>query len=180
MTRGSLMEMGYYVLHQDGGLFSMTYGKEKRDKFIEMRAEGLTLAKIAEELKISYNTAVDWSREFVDNISAIKAFKDEEMIEKYRMTKEKRIEMYGERLLAIQDELAKRDLSDIPTHKLFDMTIKCSKALEAEAVDLFPIFLTDDDIAQEKERRKLDLENAIKREEIRRNKEEFDLSLGIL
>jgi len=66
------------------------------------------------------------------------------MIEKYRMTKEKRIEMYGNRLLAMQDELARRDLSEVPTNKLFDMTMKCSKALEAEISN--PAFLTDEDI----------------------------------
>jgi hypothetical protein len=116
-----------------------------------MRAEGRTLAYIAKELGIADNTAVNWSRELCDNINAAKAFKNEEMIEKYRMTKEKRIEMYGERLLAIQDELAKRDLSDVPTNKLFDMMVKCSKALEAEAVSIG--FLTDKDIEQIKEKR---------------------------
>jgi hypothetical protein len=158
----------------------MTYGKKKKDKFIEMRADGMTLANIAKELKISYNTAVQWSRMLELEISAVKAFKEEEMIEKYKMTKEKRVEMFGERLLAIKDELAKRDFSDIPTCKLFDMMIKCSKALEAEAATLSPSFLTDDDIIEEKERMKYELDLAIKRDEIIRNKEEMDLSLGIL
>jgi orotate phosphoribosyltransferase-like protein len=67
----------------------MTHSMESKNKFIEMRAEGCTFAKIAEELNISYNTAVNWSREFSDNISAAKAFKNEELIEKFRMTKEK-------------------------------------------------------------------------------------------
>jgi hypothetical protein len=84
----------------------MTYGKKKKDKFIEMRAEGATLAKIAKEMQISYNIAVEWNRKFDQEIGAAKAFKNEEMLEKYKMTKEKRIEMFGERLLAIQDELA--------------------------------------------------------------------------
>lgn len=130
----------------------MTHAKETKDKFIEMRADGRTLAKTAEELNISYNTAVNWNKEFREDIGAAEAFKVEEMMEKYRMTKEKRIEMYGERLLAIQDELAKRDLSNIPTSKLFDMMIKCSKALEIEAEP--PRFLTNEDIEQTKSRRK--------------------------
>ncbi len=75
------------------------------------------------------------------------------MIEKYRMTKEKRIEMYGERLLALQDELAKRDLSQIPTNKLFDMTMKCSRALQQEIE--MPQFLTEEDIKEKKMRREI-------------------------
>jgi len=63
----------------------MTYPKETRDKFIEMRAEGRTFGQIAKELGIAHNTAVNWSRELCDDISAAKAFKNEELIEKYRM-----------------------------------------------------------------------------------------------
>jgi hypothetical protein len=155
----------------------VTHSKEIRDKFIEMRAEGRTFVKIAEELNISYNTAVNWSRELCDNIDAAKAFKNEEMIEKYRMTKEKRIEMYGERLLAIQDELTKRDLSDVPTNKLLDMMIKCEKAFKAEAGS--PQFLTEEDIKQIKEKREFDKQNAIAREEARRSDERLRAELGM-
>jgi hypothetical protein len=127
---------------------AVTHSKEKRDKFIEMRAEGRTLANIAKELKIAHNTATSWNSELMEEIAAAKAFNVEEMIEKYRMTKEKRIEMYGERLLVLQDELAKRDLSQIPTNKLFDMTMKCSRALQQEIE--MPQFLTEEDIKAQK------------------------------
>lgn len=116
-----------------------------------MRAEGFTLAHIAKELGIARNTAVNWNKELSEEIDASKAFEVEEMLEKYRMTKEKRIEMYGERLLALQDELAKRDLSEIPTNKLLDMMLKCAKALEAEIPN--PTFLTEDDIEELKKLR---------------------------
>jgi len=129
----------------------MTHSPELKDRFIEMRAEGRTLSAIAKELEIAQNTAVNWSRELSEEIAAIEAFKAEEMIEKYRMTKEKRIEVYGNRLLAIQDELAKRDLSEVPTNKLFDMDVKCSKVVEAEISN--PAFLTDEDIETRKNKR---------------------------
>ena len=142
----------------------MTHSPELKDRFIEMRAEGRTLSAIAKELEIAQNTAVNWSRELSEEIAAIEAFKAEEMIEKYRMTKEKRIEMYGNRLLAMQDELARRDLSEVPTNKLFDMTMKCSKALEAEISN--PAFLTDEDIKRRKNERiayKARIEGLLKR-----------------
>ena len=154
----------------------MTHSKETKDKFIEMRAEGKTFAQIAKVLGIAHNTAVNWSRDLCDDISAVEAFKKEELIEKYRMTKEKKLEMYGERLLAIQDELAKRDLSDIPTNKLLDMMIKCEKAFEAEAGSID--FLTDEDIEQRKERREFDQKLELIRERNMRAREEMDAELS--
>jgi hypothetical protein len=76
------------------------------------------------------------------------------LINKYRMTKEKRIELFGERLFAVQEELSKRDLSDIPTPKLFEMRIRCSKALEAESI--VPEFLSEDDIKNRKKDREIE------------------------
>jgi transposase len=86
----------------------------------------MSLAQAAQQLHVSYNTAVNWQRELKDYIEASKAIKMEELLEKYSMTKERRIELYGERLLAIQDELAKRDLSEVPTPKLFEMMVTSS------------------------------------------------------
>jgi DNA-binding XRE family transcriptional regulator len=132
----------------------MKKSDKNMERFIELRASGTTLAKAAQELDIAYNTAVNWEKDLLEKIEASKAIKTEELLEKYRMTKEKRIELFGERLLAIQDELAKRDLSDIPTPKLFEMMIRCTKALEAEAS--MPHFLTENDIEAMKAKRKYD------------------------
>jgi len=126
----------------------MTHSPEIKNKFIEMRAEGYTHGAIAKELKIAQNTAVNWSREYSEEIAARKAIKDEEMIEKYCMTTEKRIEMFGELLLVLRAEFANRDLSEVPANKIFDMIIKCEKALGAEIS--YPTFLTDDDIEDKK------------------------------
>jgi transcriptional regulator with XRE-family HTH domain len=128
----------------------MTKPPEDKQRFIELRASGMTFTKIAQELGIDRNTAMNWQRDFQDEIAAAKAYKLEELIDKYRMTKEKRIELFGERLLAIQKELADRDLSDISTPKLFEMMIRCSKALEAEST---VEFLSEDDIEARKNTR---------------------------
>lgn len=134
----------------------MTYSRDTKDKFIELRARGCTLASTARELNISYNTAVNWNKELCEEVTAAKAFNIEEMREKYLMTTEKRMEMYGERLKAIQQELAKRDLSAIPTHKLFEMMIKCEAALNAEVPD--PKFMTAEEIKDEKDLRRMKAE----------------------
>jgi len=132
----------------------MTKPPGTKERFIELRASAMTLAKASQELEIAYNTASNWQKELQEDIAAAKAIKLEELIDKYRMTKEKRIELFGERLLAIQEEISKRDLSDISTPKLFEMMIRCSKALEAES--FVPEFLTKEDIEARKSKRELE------------------------
>lgn len=82
----------------------MTKPAKTKERFIELRASGMTLAKAAHELDIAYNTAVNWEKDLKENIETAKAINMVELLEKYRMTKEKRIELFGERLLAIQEE----------------------------------------------------------------------------
>ena len=45
------------------------------------------------------------------------------------MRKAQRIELFGEKVQAIKSELDKRDLSQLPTDKLFDLLIKYANVL---------------------------------------------------
>lgn len=129
----------------------MSYPYEFKDRFVELRASGVTLAKAAEELGIAYNTATNWEKDLKEWIETQKAIRIEELQEKYLISKEKRIELFGERLLAINEELKKRDLSEISTPKLFEMMIKCMKALEAEKEE--PVFLSDVEMERKRDER---------------------------
>lgn len=51
------------------------------------------------------------------------------------MQKEKRIQLFGEKLEAIKNELDKRDLSEIPTEKLFNLFIKLVTNLKREETE---------------------------------------------
>jgi len=98
--------------------------QKTKDKFIEMRAQGLSFNKIAKELKVSKPTLIKWSREFEMQISNLKALELETLYEKHYVTKKKRVTLLGETLDKIKEELSKRDLSKIPDAKLFDLIIK--------------------------------------------------------
>jgi hypothetical protein len=56
--------------------------------------------------------------------------------EKYFVSKSKRIELYGEQLNRINEELAQRDLSEISTEKLFDMKMKTVASLKHEETEI--------------------------------------------
>jgi len=118
----------------------MTLSKEIKDKYVELRAEGITIQKAAKELGIANNTAGNWDKSLKSRIDDLKTIKLQELQQKYLMSKEKRIELFGERLLAITAELSKRDLSDISTPRIFNMLIKCSNVLQTEYIA--PVFLS--------------------------------------
>ena len=109
--------------------------QETKEKFVELRAKGLSFDRIAQELKVSKQSLINWAKELENEIGNLKRIELEALQEKYFMLKRQRIELFGERLKAIKDELDKRDLSDIPTDKLFDLFIKCFHQLNAESVD---------------------------------------------
>ena len=129
----------------------MAYPFEVKDKFVEKRAAGVTLSKASQDLGIARNTAVKWERENKERIDAFRAIHIQELQEKYEISKEERIELFGKDLQAINKELAKRDLSEVSTPKLFDMKIKCGKALEKEMVE--PEFLSEKEIERKRDER---------------------------
>jgi transposase-like protein len=114
----------------------MAYTFETKDRFVELRGSGVTITEASRQLGISYNTGVNWERDLKERIDANRSLYLEELQAKYCMSKEMRIETFGGHLLAMREELKKRDLSEIPTPKLFDMVIKCMTVLESEIGEL--------------------------------------------
>jgi transcriptional regulator with XRE-family HTH domain len=94
---------------------------ETKERFLELRAQGLTLAAIAEKLGVSKTTLVNWQRNFEEEIDNLRALELEAMYDKYHLSTRKRVEFFGNTLSRIQQELETRELSEIPTEKLFAM-----------------------------------------------------------
>jgi hypothetical protein len=105
---------------------------QKQVSFIQMRAIGTSFAKISEELKVSKPTLIKWGKDFEIDICNLRTIEQEALREKYLITKEKRLEMLGESLDKVKQEMAKRDFSEIPTEKLFGMNIKLLQEIKTE------------------------------------------------
>lgn len=110
--------------------------QKTKTQFIELRAQGLSFNNIAKRLNVSKPTLIKWSKEFEYEISNAKAIELETLYDKYYMVKEKRITLFGEFLERIREELESRDLSDIPTERLFDLMIKYSNYLKKENIEM--------------------------------------------
>ncbi|KKS52559.1 MAG: hypothetical protein UV19_C0017G0004 [Parcubacteria group bacterium GW2011_GWA2_42_28] len=105
---------------------------EDKEKFIELRAKGMSFARISDAIKISKPTLIKWSQELEIEIQNMRAIEQEALREKYLITKEKRLEMLGVSLDKIKEEIATRDLSEISTEKLFHLNIKLLQEIKGE------------------------------------------------
>ena len=81
-----------------------------KERFIELRGQGLPLATIAAEIDVSKPTLINWERDFRQEIDNLKAVELEAMYDKYYLSVRKKVEFFGDVLRRIQGELETRDL----------------------------------------------------------------------
>jgi hypothetical protein len=109
----------------------MKKNAESKRKFIEYRARGMSFDKISEEMSLDISILVGWSQEFRREITNARALGLDTMQEEYCLTPEAQVEMWGQIVHRINQELASRDLSDVSTDKLLNMLAKAQERLEA-------------------------------------------------
>lgn len=110
----------------------MAITNEVKLRIIELRAEGLSYAKIAEEAKVAKQTAVDIVKERIDEVSTLRAIEMEALFDTRRVNLTGRIEQLSALQTRLREEIASRDLTDVPTDKLITLFLKTSEALKAE------------------------------------------------
>jgi len=88
-------------------------------RFIELRASGRSYQHLAEELKVSKPTLINWSRKHQFEIQNLKAIEMEAIREKWLASVNDQVNALGEQLRRIEAELAKRDPADLTTAQLF-------------------------------------------------------------
>lgn len=122
---------------------------ETKHQFVELRAQGKSLRTASDELKIGLQTAVRWERELKEQIANLKAIEIDALLERHQLTVQAQIERYGFELARVTEELKKRDLSDVPTPKLYAIMGKLHARIE-EALPTLTV-RNDDEIAALKE-----------------------------
>jgi len=85
-----------------------------KEKFIELRAGGLSFDRIAQELETSKPTLMKWAKEFENEISELMFIAFESLLERYKMLRVERVRCYGEQLKLIRDALKKSELKGVP------------------------------------------------------------------
>ena len=123
---------------------------QTQNRFIELRAQNWSYARIAKELGVSKQTLINWSKQYEIEISNLRAIELEELQEQYQLTKAARIQLLGLELKRLRDELAKRDLSTMPTDKLSDQVLKYFGLARAEVLE--PEFQGTENVVERLER----------------------------
>ena len=124
---------------------SINEGKvELQNRFIEMRGKGFSIRKIAKKLHLSPQTLSNWASELEDQIARFKAIELEALFEKYHLVKEHRVKILGDHIRTIENELKKRDLTDVSTEKLLELFYRLISEAAKEYIE--PKHLSDDEI----------------------------------
>lgn len=105
-----------------------------KQKFIQLRAEGLSYAKISEQLHISKSTCSSWDDQLAEKIVDLKKDRLQELYEEYGMQKEARIKSLGKVLNKIDQAIDDADFSAMTPAQLLDARLKYQKALSNEYV----------------------------------------------
>jgi len=121
---------------------------EKKEKFIQLRAKGYSFDKIAKKLQMSKQTLIDWNKELEEEISNFKAMELELLYEKYYLTREQRLQTFGQMLSRLKDEIDIRNLSEIPTEKLLELFLKYNEKVKEELIE--PKFQDSNEMEQKK------------------------------
>ncbi len=119
------------------------------EKFIQLRAEGLSYDKIAKRLKISRWTLINWAKKCNSEIAILKATRLEALREQYCLSVEAKVEMWGKIVKEISIELAKRRLYNVTPDKLLDMLSRAQSKLEKSYVE--PEFTSEDAVKQDEQ-----------------------------
>jgi hypothetical protein len=95
---------------------------DTKSQFIELRAKGWSLARIAARLNVSPRTLVDWNRQAQTELRTLRALEIEALQEKLLATHEQELTRLGQQLQRIEDEVAQRKLQFVDTEDLFRLS----------------------------------------------------------
>ena len=112
--------------------------QEEVQKFIQLRADGLSYEKIAVRMGISKWTLINWGRKYEAEIAELKSERLEALQEQYCISVESKVKMWGRIVNDLKAELDNSRLSKVAPDKLFNMLLKAQGKLEQVYVDPRP------------------------------------------
>jgi transposase len=92
---------------------------ETKEKFIELRAKGLSYDRIAEQLNISKGIAVAWATRFKARIERLRALELQAIQERVLASYEQDLTYLAEELKRVQQVLRERDYGFVDTQQLY-------------------------------------------------------------
>jgi len=91
---------------------------QNKEKFIQLRAKGLSFDKISKEINTSKPTLLKWNEELEKEIANLTYLEAEILLEQYKLAKIHKIEAFSLVLQKAVEELKNRDFSEVATKDL--------------------------------------------------------------
>ena len=99
-------------------------------RFIELRAQGWSYARLMTELNVTKPTLIAWSRKHQFQLQNLKAIELEALGEKWLASTADRVNRLGEQLLKVEGELSQRNLGDLTTLQLYTLALSLRRQIE--------------------------------------------------
>src|SRR5690349_6576561 len=106
--------------------------QETVQKFIELRAQGWSFARMAAELGVAKSTLTEWSRKFRFEIHNRRALVLKDLQDRVLGTVQSRVAALAEKLGKMEHELRQRTLADVSTSQLYAMAAALRRQIERE------------------------------------------------
>jgi hypothetical protein len=101
---------------------TIMYDADTKNQFLELRAKGWSLSRIAERLNVAQRTLVDWNRQEREQIRTLRAIEWEALQEKILATREQELVRLKTELDRLEAELAKRTVEYVSTENLYRLS----------------------------------------------------------
>lgn len=105
---------------------------EQKDKFIELRAGGMSFDNISKQLNISKPTLLKLNRELAADIDRLKFINIESLAERYKMLRTARIDTLSKTLDKVDSAIEAADFGRLPADKLIEMRLKLADKMMDE------------------------------------------------
>jgi len=106
------------------------HSTDTKSRFIELRAKGWSLARIADHLGVAKRTLVDWNQHAQTEIRALKAVELEALQEKLLASHEAELTQLNTHLQRVETELATRTLEFVSTENLYRLAAQLRRQLQ--------------------------------------------------
>src|SRR6478735_3596954 len=103
---------------------------ETVQRFVELRAQSWSYARLMTELNVTKPTLIAWSRKHQFDIQNLHAIELEALREKWLASTTARVDKLGAQLQSVETELAKRDLSTLSTPRLMSVARELRRQIE--------------------------------------------------
>lgn len=112
---------------------------DTKQRFVELRAEGWSFARIAAELGVSKPTLIAWSKELRADLANLRAVRLEALRESYGLTVQTRLEQLGETLKTLRAELSRRNLEALTPRELLELYLRFDHRAADVIQDAIPL-----------------------------------------